>query len=312
MRNSTFKYILLVLLAGYAAYGQNAKKPSLMVMPSDAWCIQNGYVQTYDNQGVETKVPDYKKAFQENTDLLLVISKINGLMAEREFPLKNLETVLKGLENSNALNMVRTSKDTGASISESPLDQIVKTADADIIIQLTWTVNKLGPNTSITYILQGLDSYTYKQVATATGTGAPSFSVELPVLLEEAVVENMEDFTHTLQEHFEDMFANGREVSLQILTWDDWDGDLDDLSFEIEDWLDEKTVEGRFSTTDVTSTYALFEQIRMPLFNDRGRAMAARNFFRDLSQKLSGSSYNIPNKLATEGLGKVTLILGGK
>ncbi len=312
MKNATIKYMVLLLLLSLTAQGQNAKKPTLMVMPSDAWCIQNGYVQIYDNQGVKTKVPDYKKAFQENTDLLLVISKINGLMAEREFPLKNLETVIKGLENSNALNMVRSSKDTGASIAESPLDQIVKTADADIIIQLTWTVNKLGPNNSITYNLQGLDSYTYKQVATAAGTGAPSFSVELPVLLEEAVLENMEDFTHTLQEHFDDMFANGREVTLQVLAWDDWDGDLDDLSFEIEDWLDEKTVEGRFSTTDVTSTYALFEQVRMPLFDERNRAMAARNFFRDLSQKLSGSAYNIPNKLATEGLGKVTIILGGK
>ncbi|MFS4456357.1 DUF6175 family protein [Maribacter sp. 2304DJ31-5] len=299
----------LILFIGRA---QNAKKPTLMVVPSDAWCIKNGYVQEYDNQGIITKVPDYKKALQENTDLLLMISKLNGLMAERQFPLKNLETVLKGLENSRGLNIVRTSKDTGASVSESLVDQIIKTAKADIIIQLTWTVNKLGPKRSITYNLQGLDSYTYKQIATAAATGAPSFSVELPVLLEEAVLENMEDFIYTLQEHFEDMFANGREVTLQILTWEDWEGNLDDLSFEIEDWLDEKTVEGRFSTTDVTDTYALFEQVRMPLFNEKGRAMAARNFFRGLSKKLSSPAHNIPNKLATEGLGKVTIILGGK
>ncbi|MEP5431793.1 MAG: DUF6175 family protein, partial [Flavobacteriaceae bacterium] len=276
------------------------------------WCNKNGYMQTFDNQGITTKVPDYIKAFQDNTDLLLVISTLNGLMAEREFPLKNLETVLKGLANNGGRNIVRSSRDTGASVVESPLDQIVKTASADIILQLTWTVNKIGPKSSITYNLQGLDSYTYKQIATATGTGAPSFSVELPVLLEEAVLENIEDFTYTLQEHFDDMFEKGREVTLQILTWDDWDGNLDDLSYEIEDWLDANTVEGRFSTTDVTDTYALFEQIRMPLFNDRGRALAARNFFRDLSTTLTAPPYNQPHKLETEGLGKVTIILGGK
>lgn len=283
-----------------------------MIVPSDAWCNKNGYMQTFDNQGISTKVPDYKKALQENTDLLLVISTLNGLMAERDFPLKNLETVLKGLENDRGLNTVRSSRETGASVAESPIDQIIKTARADIILQLTWTVNKLGPKKSITYNLQGLDSYTYKQIATATGTGAPSFSIELPVLLEEAVLENIEDFTYTLQEHFDDMFEKGREVTLQILTWDDWDGDLDELSYEIEDWLDTNTVEGRFSTTDVTDTYALFEQVRMPLFNERGRAMAARNFFRNLSKTLSGPTHNIPNKLATEGLGKVTIILGSK
>ena len=34
---------------------------------------------------------DYKKAMQENADLLLVISSINDMMAERGFPLKNME-----------------------------------------------------------------------------------------------------------------------------------------------------------------------------------------------------------------------------
>ncbi len=311
MRNYPIVFVLWCLLSTTLFYGQ-AKKPTLMVVPSDAWCNQNGYMLEFDNQGILTKVPDYTKAMQENTDLLLVISTLNGLMAERDFPLKNLETVLKGLTNDRGLNAMRTSRDTGASVAESPVDQIIKTAKADIILQLTWTVNKLGPKTSVTYNLQGLDSYTYKQVATATGTGAPSFSVELPVLLEEAVQENIEDFTYTLQEHFDDMFANGREVILQILTWDDWYGDLEELSFEIEDWLDANTIEGRFSTTDVTDTYALFEQVRMPLFNERGRAMAARNFFRDLSKTLSAPPYNQPNKMATEGLGKVSIILGGK
>jgi len=312
MKKTSVNLTIIFIFIAFTLVAQKAKKPTLMVVPSDAWCLQNGYVQTFDNQGIVTKVPDYKKALQENTDLLLVISKLNGLMAERDFPLKNLETVLKGLENSRALNVVRTSKDTGASVAESPVDEIIKTAKADIIIQLTYTINNTGPKKSVTYNLQGLDSYSYKQIATAADTGDPSFSVELPVLLEEAVLRNMDEFTGSLQEHFEDMFQNGREVTLQILTWDDWDGDLDELAFEIEDWLDEKTVEGRFSTTDVTSTFAKFDQIRMPLFNERGRAMAARNFFRDLSKKLSGPDYNIPNKIATEGLGKVSLILGGK
>lgn len=312
MQKSPIKITIIFFLIVFSLVAQKAKKPTLMVVPSDAWCFQNGYFKTFDNQGVSTKVSDYKRALQENTDLLLVISKLNGLMAERDFPLKNLETVLKGLENSRALDLVRTSRDTGASVAESLVDEIIKTAKADIIIQLTYTLNTKGPKKSITYNLQGLDSYSYKQVATAANTGEPSFSTELPLLLEEAVLRNMDEFTNSLQNHFQDLFQNGREVTLQVLTWDDWDGDLDELAYEIEDWLDEKTVEGRFSTTDVTSTYAKFDQIRMPLFNERGRAMAARNFFRDLSKKLSGPAYNIPNKIATEGLGKVSLILGGK
>ena len=49
---------LLLLLAASSAFSQ-AKKPTLMVVPSDVWCNQNGYVQTIDNQGLMEKVPDY-------------------------------------------------------------------------------------------------------------------------------------------------------------------------------------------------------------------------------------------------------------
>ena len=194
-----------------------------------------------------------------------------------------------------------------------------KSAKADIIIQLTWTLNKTGPKKSVNFNLQGLDSYTDKQVATATGTGAPSFSAEVPVLLSEAVLAHMDNFTATLQNHFDDMFENGREIIVRIQKWNSWDGDLeteygggDELGFVIEDWLAANTVKGRFSTTDMTENMALFEQVRIPLYNENGSAIDARRYVRDLSKFLSSAPYNIPNKLVMKGLGRATIILGSK
>ncbi|MFT6126985.1 MAG: hypothetical protein ACJAVA_001466, partial [Flavobacteriaceae bacterium] len=76
------KLILTISILTFSvlSFGQ-AKKPTIMVVPSDAWCIQNGYVLTFDDQGSTIRIPDYKRAFQENTDVLLVISQINGMMA---------------------------------------------------------------------------------------------------------------------------------------------------------------------------------------------------------------------------------------
>ena len=91
----------LVLFLGIMAFSQ-AKKPTLMVVPSDVWCNQNGYMMEFDNEGSKVKVPDYKKAFQSNSDLLLAISKINGLMADRGFPLKNMESAIKTMESNSA------------------------------------------------------------------------------------------------------------------------------------------------------------------------------------------------------------------
>ncbi len=307
----------LVLVGATLSFGQ-AKKPTLMVVPSDVWCNTNGYMMEFDNQGTKIKIPDYKRALQENPDLLLVISSINDMMAEREFPLKNLESALKTLSSNSAEDNMRASKEEGSDVEESPIDALKKVAKADIIIQMTWTINTTGPKKSITFILQGLDAYTDKQIAGANGTGAPSMSAEVPVLLKEAVTSHIDNFTATLQSHFEDMFENGREVIIRVQKWSSWENDLEtefdgeELGTIIEDWMAANTQKGRFSTTDMTENMALFEQVRIPLFNEKGRASDARDFAKGLSKMLKSEPYLIPNKLVMKGLGRATIILGGK
>lgn len=313
--------VLFSILLGVNMLFSQAKKPTIMVVPSDNWCIQNNFILEFDDQGSLVKIPNYKQAFQESSDLGLVISQINGLMAERGFPLKNMESVLKSLESNSAEDAMMSSKSSGAEASESPVDLLKKVAKADIIMQLGWTINKTGPKKSISFNLQGLDAYTDKQIATATGTGAPSFSAEVAVLLEEAVLSHLDNFNSSLMDHFDDLFANGREVIIRIKKWDDWDEDLEsefdgeELGVIIEDWMADNTVEGRFSTTDATENMMLFEQVRIPLYYERKgkqRAMDTRRFARQLSTFLKKDPYLIVNKVTTKGLGRATIYLGSK
>lgn len=294
-----------------------AKKPRIMVVPSDNWCEQHGYMESFDDQGTIERIPNYKRALQGNTELLLVISKLNSLMADRGFPLVDLESTLRSLQSESAEDALLTSK-SGAGIAESPIDRLRKTANADIIMQLSWKVNTTGPKKSITYILRGLDAYSNKQVAGAEGTGAASFSTEVPVLLEEAVLTHIDNFNARLQDHFDDMFENGREVVVRIKKFDSWDGDLEseyngeELGMIIEDWMSDNTVKGRFSTDIATDNQMLFTQVRIPLYDERERATDARRYFRSLQTFLQNSPYNIVNKLMTKGLGEVTIVLGEK
>jgi len=307
----------LVVAVVTATFGQ-AKKPTIMIVPSDAWCIKNGYKMEFDDEGSKVVIPDYKAAFQNNTDVKLVVSAINGMMAERGFPLKDLEATMKSLEGDAAEDAMRTSK-SGAEVAESPIDMLKKKAKADIIMELTWNVETTGPKKAITFILRGLDSYTNKQVASAQGVGAPSFSASTPTLLQEAVTAHLDNFNSQLQSHFDDMFANGREIILRIKVWDDWDEDLeseefgdDELGMIIEEWMDENTMNGRYNTTDMTETMALFEQVRIPMYNAKGRAMDARGFAKGLYKYLKGDEMGVPCKLVQKGLGRATIYLGGK
>ena len=307
---------LSAVLISAVTFGQ-AKKPTIMVVPSDNWCISNGYVMEFDNQGTKVKIPNYKQAFQENADLNVVISAINGMMAERGFPLKNMESAIKSLESESAEHSMLTSK-SGSELAYSPVDALKRVAKADIIMQLTWTVNTTGPKKSITFNLQGLDSYTDKQIATAVGTGAPSFSAELPVLLQEAVTAHIDNFNATLMKHFEDMFENGREIIIRIKKFDSWSEDLEteydgkELGEIIEEWMAANSVKGRFNTTDATENMMLFEQVRIPLFNEKGNASDARDFAKGLSKYLKAAPFEITNKLMMKGLGQAVIVLGEK
>jgi hypothetical protein len=306
----------IILMMPFLSIGQ-AKKPTLMVVPSDLWCKEYGYLTEFNNQGTKVLIPDYKKALQEDANLILVISKINELMADRGFPLKNLESILKSLENQSAEDALLMNSE-GAEINENPIDKLKKVAKADIIIQMTYTIQSVGPKNTVTFNLQGIDSYTNKQIAGSSGTGAPSFTAEIPVLLAEAVVANIDLYNVQLQNHFDDMFENGREVILRVLTWNNWEYNLesedfggDMLSNIIENWVHENTVKNRFSTQDATENMMVFEQVRIPLFNEKGQATDTRRWAFNLKKYLM-DKFKIDSKLMMRGLGQAQLVLGEK
>ncbi len=312
--------LIVFMVVSHLSFSQ-AKKPTIMVVPSDNWCIKNGYIQSFDEMGTMKTLPDFKMALQNETDLLMTISKINTMMADRGFPLVNLETALKNIEQEGAELAMLGSK-SGGSVTESPIDILQRTANADIIMQLTYVVNQNGPQRSVTFMLQGLDAYTGKQIAGAQGTGNPSFATETPVLLEEAVLAHIDDFNSRLQDHFNDLFENGREIAFQTRIWDtsmidfeevyEYNNEDLELGEIIEDWVFDNTMQGRFSTSTYTENVIRFDQVRIPLYDDRGRANDTRRWIRDLRTMLGNAPFNQECKIYTRGLGEVWLIVGEK
>lgn len=103
------------------SYGQ-AKKPTIMILPSDNWCEQRYFMTDFDNEGTKVKVPNYKQVFQEDSEIGQAISKIGSLMVYSGFPLKDAEQELKVIEaRRTEINMTGSSS-SGSSIAESPLD----------------------------------------------------------------------------------------------------------------------------------------------------------------------------------------------
>ena len=307
--------LLMVVVWVWAIAYPQAKKPTLMVVPSDYYCQQHGYYMSSVVDGKTERYPDYQKALQNDFELNTAITVMGQIMADRGFPLKLLEQEIKTINEQDAEDEMLTSK-SGGEIAETPYDRLKKKAKCDIILQLGWKINHFGPRYSLTFNLQGIDAYTNKQIVACQGTGEPTYSAELPILIEESVVNNLETFNYQLQNHFNDMMANGREVSVNIKRWDNAPFDLEtefgdrELGEIIEDWMADNTVSGRFNTVDATENMLVFQQVRIPLYDERGRANDTRRWSRGLVNMLKG--LGITSKLTTKGLGQASIIIGGK
>lgn len=310
--------LFFLTVMGQVAFAQ-VKKPTIMVIPAEAWCANNGYMLSYEAQGVKTDVPDYKKALQNDINLFNVITKISELMAERGFPLKDFSSTIKSIEQSSAENQMLTSSTSGASLAETPYEQLGNMAKADIIVELLWTINVVGPKRSVTYTLSGKDAYTNNVIASTTGTGAPSLAAEIPVLLEEAVLNKMDNFTSQLQAHFDDLLTNGREVNVEVLVFNngsgknletEFDGEM--LSDIIDEWMYNNTQEHRYNISVATENRMLLERVHIPLYRDNGMPMDTRSFANNLRRFLRAAPYNVECKLVTKGLGKAILVIGEK
>ena len=312
-RNILLMAVALLLTLPMA--GQS-KKPTIMILPSDNWCVQRYFTTNFDNQGTNMKVPNYQQAFQEDTELGQVISKVGGVLTSLGYSLKDAEQEIKSLNMKQAEDNVMTSKTSGASLVESPLDILKRRIKSDIVIQIWWKLNRESGGRSASFTLEAFDAYTNKRIATSTGTTKPSADA-IPVLLEKAVKENVKPFDKQMDEWYADQQRNGREISLTVRCWDNWENDLEteyngeELTDCIQSWLRKNCVNGAFNLSDGTESFAQFEQVRIPLA-ENGQAMDARAFATNLRKYLQKPPFNISCKVVIRGLGEAIVVLGEK
>lgn len=305
--------LLFAMLCSVAVSGQS-KKPTLMILPSDNWCEQRYFMTRFNDQGNVVSVPDYQGAFREDSEIGMVVSQIGQILTDAGYSLKDTEQELKKIARDTAEDGVTVSK-SGAAVAESPLDILKRSSKSDIILQIGWQVNQERGGKSVSFVLEAFDSYTSKRVATATGISKASSDI-VPRILAKSIKEQIKPFCKQMDSFFADAEKNGREIIMTVRRWEDWDNDLEtefdgeELLEIIQDWLSKNTVGGNFNLSDATENFARFEQVRIPLANEKGTAIDARAFASELRKFLRKAPYNIPVKVMTKGLGEAFIILG--
>lgn len=285
-----------------------------MVLPSDNWCEQRYFMTEFDNQGTKQRVPDYKLAFQQDNELGQVITKLNSLLIRKGFNPKVAEQELKSIEAKTAEGNMTKSVASGAQIYQSQLDKIRNRVKMDIIIQIWWKVNN---DKSVSFTLEAFDAYTNKSIAAQTFNAPPSEDI-IPIKLENAISNSFDPFLNDLQNHFEDLLLNGREILITLKRWDNWDYNFEteingeELNDYINKWMNVNTVNKTFSRTEATENLIVFEQVRIPIYDKNNNPMDAREFAKGLQKFLKEEPFKYEVKLMQRGLGEAILILGEK
>lgn len=311
-------FLFAVLTFAQAPANQpKAMKPIIMVIPEKAWCINNGFVKSND-----PKTPDYEKALL-NDDVLNVITKMGGIMQERGYPLKNLQSALDELKNEGAMDMALTSKADGE-IVEDELDQLTRVAQADILVNIAFTRTAHGPRNIVEFRVTSIDAATSKQIGGETGRSSAS-GAPISTLLEESVLGFIDNFTGSIQRHFDDLIANGREGSVIFKIASDCplnfesdvtlNGETGELSEVIDYWMNENTVNGSFTQNGKTRNRMSYEQVRFPLFGKgkfggKPKAINMEGFVKPITSFLS--QFGVSVATVPVGIGKAYVVLGGK
>lgn len=244
-------------------------------------------------------------------------------MQERGYPLKNLQAALDELKNESALDMALTSKADGE-IVEDELDQLTRVAQADILVNIAFTRTTYGPRNMVEFRVTSIDAATSKQIGGETGRSSAS-GAPISALLEESVLGFIDNFSGSIQRHFEDIVTNGREGSVIFKIASDCplnfdsevtlNGESGELNEVIDYWLNEHSVNGSFTQNGKTRNRLSYEQVRFPLFGKskfggKPKAINMDGFIKPITSFLS--QFGISVATTPIGIGKAYVVLGGK
>lgn len=314
------KFFITIILGTFTliqAFGQ-ATLPTVMVRPGTSWLRANGYAKPIDAQGNSKEKFDYVRAV-DDPKMLQSITALESLLTNEGFIVKNLKAVINSIDEFSTEEMYMEDED-GNSVQKSDLDLFREKAEsqADVFLDVSWNIEKIGPKKQLSYTIEGIDLTTGNKVCSIEGLGAPSMASTESTLLQEAVVGKIPQLKEELQIYLTDMLNNGREVYIKILVSSASNVHLQspveggNIGRVITKWMKENAVQKRAASVGRGSRTSTAYNVHIPLYDTDELPMEAEGFAWQLSDFLSAAPYNLKTNVENQGITRATLTINGK
>jgi hypothetical protein len=310
MKTNKFILFCLFCFTTISIYGQQAlRKPSFTVLPSDSWCYENKFTET-DGNG-ET-YNDYKRAFTENPNMELLVSRLSSFFQDRfngKFLLRNFVGAKKTQQARNARAGL-TNSSGRTSKSNEDTDYINNQVDSDVKLEISYWFVKEGPKNNLKFKLDAIDNYSQEPVASISKLGGIStYDNDFARLIEEELNNQMDTFFARLETYFDEVYKNGLKVSYDFEMMDNADKnfeseyDGEELTNKIEDWFVKNAVRGSYRLESSSDEKLVFSEVRVPVQDENGRSMTADLFAVKIKKYFEAAPYNFKVNIQRSGLG---------
>lgn len=288
-------------------------RPAIMILPSDNLLERYGALSRETIDGRTFTLRDYAKYLLANDDNKSVISVIQNAFVQENYPLQDLEQMLKQLDTQEATDMAD-------GMDKDAKTMLLTTAQPDIILELDYrtttsmTSHDLS-NASINFTLNAIDPYTNKVISSTTMDAKGKGSTREVVSGE--LKNSMPKLTKELTNHFSDILTRGREVTVRLAVANGCNVKLSDASVEGDtytDWMIDcmksHTVKGAYKMQRNTDKELYFVDCRIGLLNEDGTQYGVYDWTRDFCKNLRKNlGLNVTNK--AQGLGEVLITING-
>ena len=295
-------------------------RPTIMVIPGDQTLQNFKCLKTQKIDGRNFIFRDYQKYLLKDDRAERIISAIQNEFNAQGYPLNDFEQTLKQLDTQEALDMAE-------GFEKDAKTQLLTVAQPDIILELTYdtsrdkAISMTSHNYShrgeknINYVLNAIDAYTNKVVATMDASNIKGESTTEAI--QANIKEKMPKFQQDITRYFSDILTRGRDITVRVAVEKGCKVKLTDESIEgdtyadwIMDYIKTNTVKGAYKMQRNTAKELYFVNCRIKLLNEDGTQYGVYDWTRDLQKNLRKNlGLKCTNK--AQGLGEVLISIQG-
>ncbi len=288
--------------------------PTLMVLPSDNLLQRAGCLKTERVNGRDCIVRNYGNFFTNNTDFKNILSSIQSEFVSKNYPLQDLEQMLKQLDTQSATDMAD-------GLEKDAKTALLTTAQPDMIIELDYVskakdlLNPDEKRRNVSYTVNVIDAYSSKVISTVSGAGEKEG--DLAEVMKKELSGKMSKITSDIQNSFSDILTRGREITVRLTVSKGTNVHFSDASVEgdtyadwVVDYMKTHTVKGAYKMQRNTESELYFVNCRIGLLNEDGTQYGVYDWARDFCKNLRKNlGLKVTNK--AQGLGEVLISIEG-